>query len=168
MYQKHLLHVLIGKYGFRQGMQSIHQKCDHACKKIFRTLGTPNEKIWPNFVNLPGVKFNFAKYPYNNLREKFPITSFSGKPTLSESGFDLLNRLLTYDPSKRITAEEALKHKWFTEVPLPKSKEFMPTYPARNDVDRRKRRLLKSPDPLEEQRIRELQQGELRASSLFG
>ncbi|KAH9300690.1 hypothetical protein KI387_012273, partial [Taxus chinensis] len=131
--------------------------------KIFRTLGTPNEKIWPDFVNLPRVKCNFVKQPYNKLRDKFPPTSFTGKPTLSESGFDLLNRLLTYDPNKRLTAEEALKHEWFREVPLPKSKEFMPTFPARNDHDRRTRRILKSPDPLEEQRRKELRQGELGA-----
>eukprot|EP01018_Ginkgo_biloba_P031574 Gb_15109 [translate_table: standard] len=126
--------------------------------KVFRTLGTPNEKIWPDFVNLPGVKCRFVKQPfldsimswYNKLREKFPAMSCSGRPTLSESGFDLLNRLLTYDPNKRITSEEALKHKWFREVPLPKSKELMPTYPARNDYERRSRRSLKSPDPCDE------------------
>eukprot|EP00252_Welwitschia_mirabilis_P000125 TRINITY_DN1008_c0_g1_i1.p1 TRINITY_DN1008_c0_g1~~TRINITY_DN1008_c0_g1_i1.p1 ORF type:complete len:816 (-),score=171.29 TRINITY_DN1008_c0_g1_i1:812-3259(-) len=136
--------------------------------KIFRTLGTPNEKIWPDFANLPGVKCNFVKQPYNKLRDKFPPTSFSGRPTLSERGFDLLNRLLTYDPKKRITAEEALRHDWFKEVPLPKSKEFMPTFPARHDHDsRRLRRILKSPDPLEEQRRKELLQGELGAGGLF-
>jgi len=135
--------------------------------KIFRALGTPNEKIWPDFVNLQGVKCNFVKQPYNKLRDKFPPTSFSGRPTLSESGFDLLNRLLTYDPNKRITAEEALRHEWFKEVPLPKSKEFMPTYPARHDHDRRMRRIMRSPDPLEEQRRKELRQGELGAGGLF-
>lgn len=68
--------------------------------KIFRTLGTPSEKIWPGFAKLPGVKVKFSKQPYNKLREKFPPTSFSGRPTLSEAGFDLLNKLLTYDPEK--------------------------------------------------------------------
>ncbi|XP_058106658.1 cyclin-dependent kinase G-2-like isoform X2 [Magnolia sinica] len=29
--------------------------------KIFRTLGTPSAKIWPEFVELPGVKVNFVK-----------------------------------------------------------------------------------------------------------
>ncbi|XP_072950127.1 cyclin-dependent kinase G-2 [Typha angustifolia] len=135
--------------------------------KIFRILGTPNEKIWPGFGKLPRVKVNFVKQPYNRLREKFPPTSFSGRPTLSEAGFDLLNKLLTYDPEKRITAEAALKHDWFREVPLPKSKDFMPTFPAQNAHDRRLRRITKSPDPLEEQRIRELQQGELGTRSLF-
>lgn len=136
--------------------------------KIFRTLGTPNEKIWPGFVKLPGVKVNFVRQPYNRLREKFPPTSFSGRPTLSEAGFDLLNKLLTYDPEKRITAEDALNHDWFREVPLPKEKDFMPTFPAQHAQDRRLRRILKSPDPLEEQRRKELQQGEQGSTGLFG
>ncbi|MQM05465.1 hypothetical protein Taro_038275 [Colocasia esculenta] len=135
--------------------------------KIFRTLGTPNEKIWPGFAKLPGVKVNFVKQPYNRLREKFPPTSFSGRPTLSEAGFDLLNKLLTYDPEKRITAGDALNHDWFLEVPLPKSKEFMPTFPAQHAHDRRVRRIMKSPDPLEELRKKELQQGEIGTRGLF-
>ncbi|CAA6663964.1 unnamed protein product [Spirodela intermedia] len=135
--------------------------------KIFRILGTPNEKIWPGFPKLPGVKVNFVKQPYNKLREKFPPTSFSGRPTLSEAGFDLLNKLLTYDPEKRIAAEDALNHEWFREVPLPKSKSFMPTFPAQHAHDRRLRRVMKSPDPLKEQRMKELQQGEIGTGSLF-
>lgn len=136
--------------------------------KIFRTLGTPNEKIWPGFAKLPGVKVNFVRQPYNRLREKFPPTSFSGRPTLSEAGFDLLNKLLTYDPEKRITADDALNHDWFREVPLPKEKDFMPTFPAQHAQDRRLRRIMKSPDPLEEQRRKELQQGQQVSAGLFG
>ncbi|ONK57959.1 uncharacterized protein A4U43_C09F6180 [Asparagus officinalis] len=133
--------------------------------KIFRTLGTPTEKIWPGFAKLPGVKANFVKQPYNKLREKFPPTSFTGRPTLSEAGFDLLNRLLTYNPEKRITAEDALNHAWFREVPLPKSKDFMPTFPAQHAQDRRLRRTMKSPDPLEELRRKE---GGVGNGGLFG
>ncbi|KAH1040631.1 hypothetical protein J1N35_042374 [Gossypium stocksii] len=136
--------------------------------KIFRTLGTPNETIWPGFSKLPGVKVNFVKHQYNLLRKKFPATSFTGTPVLSDAGFDLLNKLLTYDPEKRITAEAALNHEWFREVPLPKTKAFMPTFPAQHAQDRRMRRMLKSPDPLQEQRRKELQQGELGTGGLFG
>lgn len=136
--------------------------------KIFRTLGTPNETIWPGFSKLPGVKVNFVKHQYNLLRKKFPPTSFTGSPVLSDSGFDLLNKLLTYDPEKRITADAALNHEWFREVPLPKSKDFMPTFPAQHAQDRRMRRIMKSPDPLEEQRKKELQQGDLGGGGLFG
>ncbi|XP_006352417.1 cyclin-dependent kinase G-2-like isoform X4 [Solanum tuberosum] len=138
--------------------------------KIFRILGTPNETIWPGFSKLPGVKVNFVKHQFNNLRNKFqsPTTSFMGKPDLSESGLDLLNKLLTYDPAKRLSADAALNHEWFREVPLPKSKEFMPTFPAQHAQDRRVRRVMKSPDPLEEQRRKELKQGVLGTGGLFG
>ncbi|KAI7748838.1 hypothetical protein M8C21_024925 [Ambrosia artemisiifolia] len=87
--------------------------------KIFRTLGTPNDSIWPGYSKLPGVKSNFVKQPYNSLRKKFPVATFTGAPALTELGFDLLNKFLTYDPEKRIAAKEALNHRWFCEAPLP-------------------------------------------------
>ncbi|XP_055813353.1 cyclin-dependent kinase G-2-like [Solanum dulcamara] len=137
--------------------------------KIFRILGTPNETIWPGFSKLPGVKVNFVKHQFNNLRKRFQkSTAFMGLPVLSEAGLDLLNKLLTYDPEKRITADAALNHEWFREVPLPKSKEFMPTFPAQHAQDRLVRRVMKSPDPLEEQRRKELKQGVLGTGGLFG
>ncbi|CAI0381084.1 unnamed protein product [Linum tenue] len=140
--------------------------------KIFRTLGTPNETIWPGFAKLSKARVNFVKHPlpagYNLLRKKFPATSFTGSPVLSDAGFDLLNKLLTYDPEKRISAEAALNHEWFREVPLPKSKDFMPTFPAQHAQDRRLRRTVKSPDPLEEQRRKELLQADLGTGGLFG
>ncbi|RZC56947.1 hypothetical protein C5167_015810 [Papaver somniferum] len=111
--------------------------------KIFKTLGTPSEAIWPGFSELPGAKVKFAKQQYNLLRKKFPPTAFTGSPVLSDAGFDLLNRLLTYDPAKRITAEEAVNHEWFREVPLPMSRDLMPTFPAKHAQDRRVRRVMK-------------------------
>lgn len=113
--------------------------------------------VFPECINLRPVSFR-----YNLLRKKFPATSFTGSPVISDAGFDLLNRLLTYDPEKvnlllytcqnwnicpviysrsssfsqRITAEAALNHEWFREVPLLKSKEFMPTFPAQHAQDR--------------------------------
>ncbi|KAK8937985.1 Cyclin-dependent kinase G-1 [Platanthera guangdongensis] len=109
--------------------------------KIFRVLGTPDEKIWPGFARLPGAKVNFSKKAFK-LHEKFPrmsFTSFLGRPLLSDAGFDLLSKLFTYDPEKRITAEEALNHPWFLESPLPTSKEFMPTFPVQHTQDRQRR-----------------------------
>ncbi|XP_057767111.1 cyclin-dependent kinase G-2-like [Salvia miltiorrhiza] len=71
-----------------------------------------------------------VKNDRNLLRQRFPAVSFTGStPVLSNAGFDLLSRLLTYDPRKRMSAEEALDHSWFREVPLPKSRDFMPTFP---------------------------------------
>jgi cell division cycle 2-like protein len=84
---------------------------------IFKMLGTPNSKTWPDFVKLWGRGCKFVKQPFNKLREKFPTTGFVAKPILSAQGFDLLNRLLTYDPQKHINAEDALNHGWFLEAP---------------------------------------------------
>jgi len=36
----------------------------------------------------------------------------------SKSGFDLLTRMLIYDPKRRITAEEALDHPYFKVITL--------------------------------------------------
>ncbi|TKW40133.1 hypothetical protein SEVIR_1G226300v4 [Setaria viridis] len=134
--------------------------------KIFRILGTPNEERWPGYSKLPGAKGKFVKQPYNRLRERFPPVSFTGGLTLSEAGFELLTRLLTYDPEKRISADDALNHEWFREVPLPKTKDFMPTFPALNEQDRRIKKYKKSPDPLVEQQMKE--QGSTGDRGLFG
>lgn len=37
----------------------------------------------------------------------------------SSQGYDLLRQLFAYDPDKRLTAKEALQHKWFHEDPKP-------------------------------------------------
>ncbi|CAG8664810.1 15257_t:CDS:2, partial [Funneliformis mosseae] len=99
--------------------------------KVFKLLGMPNEKIWSGFSKLPHAKnIPFIKQPHNTLRSRFPY--------LTENGFDLMAKLLTYDPSKRITAEEALKHPYFTESPLPKDPEMFPTWPSKGGGERRK------------------------------
>ena len=53
------------------------------------------------------VQVTFTNQPYNHLRKKFPPS------LLTQNGFDLLNRFLTYDPKKRITAKDALEHPYF-------------------------------------------------------
>lgn len=44
------------------------------------------------------------------------FATFSGAAALSPSGRDLLGRMLAYDPSKRISAKDALEHAWFNEL----------------------------------------------------
>jgi len=86
---------------------------------ICRLLGSPNEKIWPGFAALaPSV--SLPHYPYNQLS-----VTFQG---LGREGVGLIARLLTYDPSKRITTEKAMKHPWFSEQPLPVDEEKMPRW----------------------------------------
>ncbi|KAL6634692.1 hypothetical protein ACP70R_027363 [Stipagrostis hirtigluma subsp. patula] len=135
-------------------------------KKIFEMLGTPNEETWPGYSELPGARVISVKRTHSRLRGKFPAVSFTGGLTLSEAGFDLLSRLLTYDPEKRISADAALNHEWFREVPLPKTKDFMPTFPALNEQDRRIKKYVRSPDPLEE--LQKKEQESIGDRGLFG
>lgn len=48
-------------------------------------------------------------------------------------------RFLTYCPAKRITADEALKHEYFRESPLPIEPSMFPTWPAKSEQQRVKR-----------------------------
>lgn len=104
---------LLGKVPLFEGCSEVDQ-----LKKIVAVLGSPDETVLQD--KLSGVQFNFLREPSKSkLRERFPPMSFTGKTPLSESGFNLLSRLLMYDPNKRISAEEAVRHAWFREYPLP-------------------------------------------------
>ncbi|KHJ89403.1 kinase domain protein [Oesophagostomum dentatum] len=99
--------------------------------KIFKELGTPSDAIWEGYSELPGPKLlKLPEHPYNQLRKKFPAS------LMNESGFKLLNRFLTYDPVRRITAEEALNDRWFLEDPKPTPPEMFPTFPAKSEQHR--------------------------------
>lgn len=101
--------------------------------KVFKDLGTPSEKIWPGYNDLPAVKkMTFTEYPYNNLRKRFGAL-------LSDQGFDLMNKFLTYFPGRRVSAEDGLKHEYFRETPLPIDPSMFPTWPAKSEQQRVKR-----------------------------
>lgn len=59
---------------------------------------------------------------FSTLRQKFK--------TLSPAGLSLLTALLCYDPAQRINAEEAGKHEFFDENPLPKHPDLFPSFPS--------------------------------------
>ncbi|KAA0061333.1 cyclin-dependent kinase G-2-like [Cucumis melo var. makuwa] len=67
---------------------------------------------------------------FNQLRKKFPATSFTGSPVLSKSGFDLLSKLLTeYQLKKLLIMSGSVKC-------LSQSQKFMPSFPAQHARDR--------------------------------
>eukprot|EP00013_Stygamoeba_regulata_P006596 CAMPEP_0177641270 /NCGR_PEP_ID=MMETSP0447-20121125/6976_1 /TAXON_ID=0 /ORGANISM="Stygamoeba regulata, Strain BSH-02190019" /LENGTH=306 /DNA_ID=CAMNT_0019143375 /DNA_START=97 /DNA_END=1017 /DNA_ORIENTATION=+ len=76
--------------------------------RIFKLMGTPKEEDWKEIVQLPDYRKDFPVYPAH------PITTIV--PGLDEAGYDLISQMLQYDPAKRITAEKALKHKYFQDV----------------------------------------------------
>ena len=76
--------------------------------KIFEVLGTPTEETWPGVSQLPDYKPTFPKFHGQGLRKVLG-------QTLSESGLDLMEKMLTMDPIKRISCKDALEHRYFTE-----------------------------------------------------
>jgi cyclin-dependent kinase 7 len=91
-------------------------------KTMFQALGTPTEEDWPSMTSLPDY-VTFPKSP------KPPLTSIFN--AASEDALDLLGKMLTFDPAKRITAREALGHSYFMNLPRPTTPERLPkTDPA--------------------------------------
>ena len=78
--------------------------------KIFQVLGTPTESVWPGVTSLPDFSARFPGWRSRSLA--------SVLPTLDAQGLDLLARMLILDPTKRITAVDALKHPCVTRARL--------------------------------------------------
>jgi cyclin-dependent kinase len=76
--------------------------------KIFKALGTPTPKSWPQMVDLPEYKANFPQYPAQSFKKIVR--------KLDPIGLDLLTRMLQYDPNKRLSAEQAMKHQYFADL----------------------------------------------------
>lgn len=83
---------------------------DNQTKQIFRILGTPSVKDYPGLLDLPlWDSEKFEIHPPQELSQYVP--------GLDDDGFDLLKRMLTIQPDKRITLPEALTHKYFSDLP---------------------------------------------------
>ena len=71
---------------------------------IFRMLGTPNEAVYPGIAALPDYK------PAAYRQCARPESLAHLVEGLPAEGVDLMQRMLQFDPGKRITAREALEH----------------------------------------------------------
>lgn len=79
--------------------------------QILRILGTPDEQTLRRIANeSPEIQLRpFPRTP------KIPFTSMY--PKIAPLAVDLLEKLLQFDPSRRLTCEEALQHPYFTSGP---------------------------------------------------
>lgn len=107
-------------------------------------LGRPSEDAWPGWFRLPNARSINAVGPgFSQLRQKFKH--------LSSEGHYLLSSLLCYDPERRISAEHAGKHAYFSEQPLPKHPDLFPSFPSVASDERRHKLLHSPPAPAHEE-----------------
>eukprot|EP00897_Mesotaenium_endlicherianum_P003892 jgi/Mesen1/3530/ME000197S02542 len=74
---------------------------------IFRLLGTPSECTWPGVSKLRD---------WHDFPQWQPQSLARHVPELNAHGVDLLQKMLVYEPSKRISAKEALNHPYFDDL----------------------------------------------------
>jgi cyclin-dependent kinase 8/11 len=96
-------------------------------QKIVEIMGMPSKDRWPLLTSMPeynqlanlaagNPRVNSAqgldKWYWSILKQKYSPSHNIGSP--GPEGLSLLQQLLEYDPEKRLTAEAALKHPYFT------------------------------------------------------
>ena len=76
--------------------------------KIFYNLGTPDESSWAGVSQLPDWRDSFPRWRRKPMRDLCP--------SLPDDGLDILARMLEYEPSKRISALDAINHPYFDDL----------------------------------------------------
>ncbi|XP_035669414.1 cyclin-dependent kinase 1-like [Branchiostoma floridae] len=78
--------------------------------RIFRTMGTPTEDIWPGVTQMPDYKPSFPSWKTNPNQLKTSVKN------MDDQALDLLQKTLIYDPANRISAKAALIHPYFDDL----------------------------------------------------
>ncbi|KAK9819631.1 hypothetical protein WJX72_000530 [[Myrmecia] bisecta] len=74
---------------------------------IFKLLGTPSEEVWPGVSRLKDWH-EFPNWTAQDLHKVFP--------NLEPEGVDLMLAMFEFDPAKRVSAKDALKHPYFDNL----------------------------------------------------
>lgn len=78
--------------------------------RIFRTLGTPTDRVWAGVSKLPLYSDKIPMFTASLCRDRID------NPELSNSGYELQMKMLRYDPNQRISCFEAVNHEYFSEL----------------------------------------------------
>ncbi|KAI3749142.1 hypothetical protein L2E82_19749 [Cichorium intybus] len=104
---------------FLQGSSDIDQ-----LGKIFAAFGTPKASQWADMIYLPDyVEYQYV--PGQPLRTLFPMAS--------DDAVDLLSKMFAYDPKVRISAQQALEHRYFSSGPPPTEPALLPRPPPKKE-----------------------------------
>ncbi|KWU41408.1 Pkinase-domain-containing protein, partial [Rhodotorula sp. JG-1b] len=91
--------------------------------RVVEVLGSISPKDWPAVVQLP-------EYPQLNRLDRYQdclsqwFNSRLQRGAPPSLAYDLMRKLLIYDPAKRITARAALCHEWWAQDPKPHANAF--------------------------------------------
>lgn len=98
--------------------------------RVFTARGTPTEETWPGVSSLPDY-IPFHKQQPQPLRDLFTAAS--------DDTLNLLDGLLTLNPTARLTANAALDHAYFTADPPPApSADLAPRIKEKATAEKRK------------------------------
>lgn len=90
--------------------------------RIIAFLGSPTEEVWPGVQHLR----HFMRFEPREPTD--PRQLFRAVP---DDALDLLGKMLVWDPSRRISAADALKHPYFTSGVKPAPLSELPRVPER-------------------------------------
>ena len=89
------------------------------------------------FLSFPFLSFPFPTFPHSHISMWHLINASCSFPP---EALDLVDRLLTMDPNKRISASEALDSDYFWTEPFPPEPSSLPKYPPSHEFQAKKRR----------------------------
>ncbi|KII95159.1 hypothetical protein PLICRDRAFT_96857 [Plicaturopsis crispa FD-325 SS-3] len=91
-----------------QGNDEIHQ-----LEVIYKIFGTPTAERWPGVMEMPWYELIKPQEPVpNRFRELF-------QKWMSPAALDLAEKLLSYDPTHRVTAVQAMEAPYFLQEDPP-------------------------------------------------
>mmetsp|Transcript_31846 Transcript_31846/g.51412 ORF Transcript_31846/g.51412 Transcript_31846/m.51412 type:complete len:476 (+) Transcript_31846:205-1632(+) len=102
---------------------------------IFRKCGAPMEENWIEGTKLPWYHMFKPTKPFpRRLKQELAAQS------VTADAIDLIDKLLTLDPKKRISASDALDAEYFWVEPRPCSPSSLPHYASSHEYQTKKRR----------------------------
>ncbi|XP_058185129.1 cyclin-dependent kinase C-1-like [Rhododendron vialii] len=101
--------------------------------KIFELCGSPDEINWPGVSKIPWYnKFKPTRQMKKRVRQVFQH--------FDRHALDLLEKMLSLDPSQRISAKDALDAEYFWTDPLPCDPKSLPKYESSHEFQTKKKR----------------------------